>query len=102
MHLRHLVISSLAALTIGAQGAVVFAGDALNSGPLDTTNLITLETSDKPLETVLQWISRRSGVNIVCNEAEQPRITLRLVNVTWQEAVEQIAARYDLVVEQAA
>ncbi len=99
MHLRHLVISSLAALTIGAQGAVVFAGDALNSGPLDTTQLITLETSDKPLETVLQWISRRSGVNIVCNEAEQPRITLRLVNVTWQEAVEQIAARYDLVVE---
>jgi len=99
MHLRHLVISSLAALTIGAQGAVVFAGDAPNSGPLDTTQLITLETSDKPLETVLQWISRRSGVNIVCNEAEQPRITLRLVNVTWQEAVEQIAARYDLVVE---
>ena len=100
MHLRHLVISSLAALTFGAQGSVVFAGDApANTGPLDTTQLITLETSDKPLETVLQWISRRSGVNIVCNEAEQPRITLRLVNVTWQEAVEQIAARYDLVVE---
>jgi len=100
MHLRHLVISSLAALTFGAQGSVVFAGDApANSGPLDTTQLITLETSDKPLETVLQWISRRSGVNIVCNETEQPRITLRLVNVTWQEAVEQIAARYDLVVE---
>ncbi len=99
MHLRHLVISSLAALTFGAQGSVVFAGDAPVNGPLDTTQLITLETSDKPLETVLQWISRRSGVNIVCNEAEQPRITLRLVNVTWQEAVEQIAARYDLVVE---
>lgn len=99
MHLRHLVISSLAALTIGAQGAVVFAGDAPSVGALDSTQLITLETSDKPLETVLQWISRRSGVNIVCNEAEQPRITLRLVNVTWQEAVEQIAARYDLVVE---
>lgn len=97
MHLRHLVISSLAALTIGAPGAV-FAGDA-PGGPLESSNLITVETSDKPLETVLQWISRRSGVNIVCNEAEQPRITLRLVNVTWQEAVEQIAARYDLVVE---
>lgn len=100
MHLRHLVISSLAALTIGAQGAVVFAGDAApTGGSPDSSQLITLETSDKPLETVLQWISRRSGVNIVCNEAEQPRITLRLVNVTWQEAVEQIAARYDLVVE---
>ena len=99
MHLRHLVISSLAALTIGAPGAAIYAGDAPNSGPLDTTQLITLETSDKPLETVLQWISRRSGVNIVCNEADQPRITLRLVNVTWREAVEQIAARYELVIE---
>ena len=98
MHLRHLVISSLAALTIGVPGSVAFAGDA-PTGPLESSNLITVETSDKPLETVLQWISRRSGVNIVCNEAEQPRITLRLVNVTWQEAVEQIAARYDLVVE---
>ncbi len=99
MHLRHLVISSLAALSIGAHGNVVFAADAVAAGPVDSTQLITLETSDKPLETVLQWISRRSGVNIVCNETEQPRITLRLVNVTWQEAVEQIAARYDLVVE---
>jgi type IV pilus assembly protein PilQ len=99
MHLRHLVISSLAALTMGAQGTAVFAGDAPSSGPQDTTQLITLETSDKPLETVLQWISRRSGVNIVCNEAEQPRITMRLVTVTWQEAVVQIAAKYDLVIE---
>jgi type IV pilus assembly protein PilQ len=99
MHLRHLVISSLAALSIGAHGTAVYAADAYTTGPVDSTQLITLETSDKPLETVLQWISRRSGVNIVCNEAEQPRITLRLVNVTWQEAVEQIAARYDLVVE---
>jgi type IV pilus assembly protein PilQ len=99
MHLRHLVISSLAVLSIGTPGVAVFAGDAPSSGAVDSTQLITLETSDKPLETVLQWISRRSGVNIVCNEAEQPRITLRLVNVTWQEAVEQIAARYDLVIE---
>jgi type IV pilus assembly protein PilQ len=101
MHLRHLVISSLAALSIGVPGTAVFAADAGGAGSASTDagQLITLETSDKPLETVLQWISRRAGVNIVCNETEQPRITLRLVNVTWQEAVEQIASRYDLVVE---
>jgi type IV pilus assembly protein PilQ len=99
MHLRHLVISSLAALSLGVPGVDLSAADVGTSGPTDGGQLITLETSDKPLETVLQWISRRAGVNIVCNEAEQPRITLRLVNVTWQEAIEQIASRYDLVIE---
>jgi type IV pilus assembly protein PilQ len=99
MHLRHLVTSILAVLSIGASGTVSFAADSVSTGPVDSTQLITLETSDKPLETVLQWISRRSGVNIVCNEAEQPRVTLRLVNVTWQEAIEQIATRYEMVVE---
>jgi len=99
MHLRHLVITSLAALSIGVPGTSAFAGDAPAPSGSDAGLLITLETSDKPLETVLQWISRRAGVNIVCNEAEQPRVTLRLVNVTWQEAIEQIATRYDLVVE---
>jgi type IV pilus assembly protein PilQ len=99
MHLRHLVISSLAALSLGVPGASLIAADGAAPSAADAGQLITLETSDKPLETVLQWISRRAGVNIVCNEAEQPRITLRLVNVTWQEAIEQIATRYDLVVE---
>ena len=100
MHLRHLVISSLAALSLGVPGVALSAAEVGANGPTDGGSLlITLETSDKPLETVLQWISRRAGVNIVCNEAEQPRITLRLVNVTWQEAIEQIASRYDLVIE---
>jgi type IV pilus assembly protein PilQ len=99
MHLRHLVISSLAAISLGVPGTNLLAADVSTSGAADAGQLITVETSDKPLETVLQWISRRAGVNIVCNEAEQPRITLRLVNVTWQEAVEQIASRYDLVIE---
>ena len=99
MHLRHLVISSLAALSLGVPGEGLFAADSGTNAPGDQGQLITLETSDKPLETVLKWISRRAMVNIVCNEAEQPRITLRLVNVTWQEAIEQIASRYDLVIE---
>jgi type IV pilus assembly protein PilQ len=96
MRLRHLVITSLAAMTLGNPSA--YAADAPPADPALSTTM-SIETSDKPLETVLQWISRRAGVNVVCNEQDQPRITLRLVNVTWQEAVEQIAAKYDLVVE---
>ena len=96
MKLRHVVLTSLAALSLGAAETVPVASDA---GPDQGAQTLTLEPTDKPLETVLQWISRRAGVNIVCNEADQPRVTLRLVNVTWQEAVAQIAERYDFVIE---
>lgn len=102
MRLRHLVISSLAAASIAVPAV---AAESAPAAPVPVPTPggaeanLTIETSDKPLETVLQWISRRAGVNVVCNEQEQPRITLRLVNVTWQEAVQQIAAKYDLVVE---
>ena len=97
MRLRHLVITGIAALAIGAP-AGLRAADAPPAEPT-ASNTLTIETSDKPLDTVLQWISRRTGVNVVCNEQDQPRVTLRLVNVTLQEAVEQISAKYDLVVE---
>ena len=62
--------------------------------------LITIETSDKPLDVVLQWISRRAGVNIVTNEPDLPKVTIRLVNVTWQEAIDQLARKYDYVIEE--
>lgn len=60
---------------------------------------LTIEVSERPLDVVLHWISRRAGVNIVCNEDDQPLVTMRLVNVSWQEAVDQIARRYDMVLE---
>jgi len=101
MRLQHLLIPSLAALVMGAAPAVETVTDPTpGAAPAgEDGSSITIETSDKPLDTVLQWISRRAGVNVVCNEEDQPRITVRLVNVTWQEAVQQIAAKYDLVVE---
>ncbi len=95
MRLRHLVMSTLAAVALAAPGAYAADGAAVG----DTAQLLTIETSDKALDTVLQWISRRAGVNVVCHEQEQPRVTLRLTNVTWQEAVNQIATKYDMVVE---
>lgn len=97
MRLRSIVIPSLVVIALGVPAAD--AGESPQAAPSATTEAVTIETSDKPLETVLQWISRRAGVNIVCYEQEQPRVTLRMANVTWQEAVESIAAKYDLVIE---
>ena len=110
MRLRTLVMSTLAIATFGStlvSGADATAatspapGATGSNGNEASSQLITIETSDKALETVLQWISRRAGVNIVCNEVDQPRVTMRLVNVTWQEAVQQVATKYDLVIEKA-
>ena len=110
MRLRTLVMSTLAIATFGStlvSGADATAatspapGATGSNGNEASSQLITIETSDKALETVLQWISRRAGVNIVCNEVDQPRVTMRLVNVTWQEAVQQLATKYDLVIEKA-
>lgn len=95
MRLRSLAIPSLVLLALGIP--VVGAGEA--PAPVQLSETVTIETSDKPLETVLQWISRRAGVNIVCYEQDQPRVTVRLANVTWQEAVESISSKYDLVIE---
>ena len=79
------------------------AMDATAASPRSQDQFITLETTEKPLDVVLQWISRRAGINIVTNVdaagSEMDRVTMRLVNVTWQEAVEQIARRYDYVIE---
>jgi type IV pilus assembly protein PilQ len=97
MRLRSIVIPSLVVLALGIP--VASAVEASVPSQNATAETVTIETSDKPLETVLQWISRRAGVNIVCYEQEQPRVTLRMANVTWQEAVESIAAKYDLVIE---
>jgi type IV pilus assembly protein PilQ len=95
MRLRSLAIPSLVLLALGIP--VVGAGES--PAPAQLSETVTIETSDKPLETVLQWISRRAGVNIVCYEQDQPRVTVRLANVTWQEAVESISSKYDLVIE---
>ena len=106
MRLRHLLMSTLAAVAVGASASAADPATpaAAASGSVgDQGALINIDTSDKPLETVLQWISRRANVNVVCNdreEAERPtRVTLRLNNVTWQEAVKQIADKYGFVVE---
>jgi type IV pilus assembly protein PilQ len=97
MKLRRAVITSLAALSLGAAEGTSALPPVARSD--QAQQFLTLEVTDKPLETVLQWISRRAGVNVVCNVQDQPRVTLRLVNVTWQEAIEQLADRYDFVIE---
>ena len=95
MHCRTLLPIVLSACL----GPAALAAAEGSGGLVTPEDLITIETSEKPLDVVLQWISRRAGINIVSNETELPKVTIRLVNVTWQEAIDQIARRYGFVIE---
>lgn len=96
--LRTTVLPGLAALVLAGATPAFAVDETLGTGP--GADLITLEVNEKPLDIVLGWITRRSGgVNLISNEEDLPKVTMRLVNVTWQEAVDQIARRYDMVIE---
>ena len=91
------IVLMLSTLLLAFAGSVYSAEGEVARRTFNRT--LTIEVSEKPLDIVLQWISRRSGVNVVCNELEQPKVTMRLVDVSWQEAVDQIARKYDMVLE---
>lgn len=93
---RFLPVLLPAAALVGLVQPGIAAAEPASAEAVD---LITIETSDKPLDVVLQWLSRRAGVNLVSNETDLPKVTIRLINVTWQEAVEHIAIRYGFVVD---
>ncbi|KAF1711394.1 type IV pilus secretin PilQ [Pseudoxanthomonas kalamensis DSM 18571] len=49
---------------------------------------VTFNFQDVPVRTVLQLIAEESGLNIVASDTVQGNVTLRLVNVPWDQALE--------------
>ncbi len=90
---------TLAIACVLATSLSLGAAEDANVSGSEASRPLTIEVSEKPLDLVLQWIGQRSGMNITCNEEDQPKVTMRLINVSWQEAVEQIARKYDMVIE---
>jgi type II secretory pathway component GspD/PulD (secretin) len=62
---------------------------------------VTCEFQDQLLETVLEPVRRASGENIIVAydlAASEPRLSLRLTEVPWQQALLEIAGEIDSVV----
>ncbi|WP_245156466.1 type IV pilus secretin PilQ [Agrilutibacter solisilvae] len=49
---------------------------------------VTFNFEDVPVRTVLQLIAEESGLNIVAADTVQGNVTLRLVNVPWDQALD--------------
>jgi hypothetical protein len=83
-----------AGATTAADATALVAAPGADGAPV----MVSIECNDKPMHTVLAWLSRRSGTKILCIATNPPRVTMRLVNVPWQVAVARIADQYGLVV----
>ena len=60
---------------------------------------ISIDFKDADVRTVLRILAEKSGVNIVAGEEVEGRITIKLVNVPWQKALDVILRTYGFVYE---
>jgi type IV pilus assembly protein PilQ len=76
---------------MGATGAVQAAATqvaAANAGARYSGKPVTFNFQDVPVRTVLQLIAEESGLNIVAADTVQGNVTLRLINVPWDQALD--------------
>ena len=72
-----------------AMGATASAGGtAAGSAPRYAGRPVTFNFQDVPVRTVLQLIAEESNLNIVASDTVTGNVTLRLVNVPWDQALD--------------
>ncbi len=81
---RGAVIASAGGSTSRAAGAVSTTGGAQRYAGKP----VTFNFQDVPVRTVLQLIAEESNLNIVASDTVQGNVTLRLINVPWDQALE--------------
>ena len=75
---------------MGASSAattVASAGQAAEARPY-SGRPVTFNFQDVPVRTVLQLIAEESNLNIVASDTVQGNVTLRLINVPWDQALD--------------
>ena len=79
---------------VGSATAVAAAGQktptvsATGSGRGYGGRAVTFNFQDIPVRTVLQLIAEESGLNVVASDTTQGNVTLRLINVPWDQALD--------------
>ncbi len=79
---------------VGSATAVAAAGQkaptvaATGGGRGYGGRAVTFNFQDIPVRTVLQLIAEESGLNIVASDTTQGNVTLRLINVPWDQALD--------------
>ena len=77
---------------VGAPAAVPAmaqrSASAAPQAPRYAGRAVTFNFQDVPVRTVLQLIAEESGLNIVAADTVQGNVTLRLINVPWDQALD--------------
>ncbi len=73
-----------------AMGAPASASTSSTAGVKYSGKPVTFNFQDVPVRTVLQLIAEESGLNIVAGDTVQGNITLRLINVPWDQALDMV------------
>jgi type IV pilus assembly protein PilQ len=68
--------------------AVVVDGKAVEGEGVYVGKPVTFNFQDIPVRTVLQLIAEESGLNVVAADTVSGNVTLRLINVPWDQALE--------------
>ena len=79
-------VGSATAVAAAAQKAPTVA--ATGGGRGYAGRAVTFNFQDIPVRTVLQLIAEESGLNIVASDTTQGNVTLRLINVPWDQALD--------------
>lgn len=73
-----------------AMGAPASASTSSTAGVKYSGKPVTFNFQDVPVRTVLQLVAEESGLNIVAGDTVQGNITLRLINVPWDQALDMV------------
>ena len=78
------------AAVIASAPAARAAGAVAGDTPAQryTGRAVTFNFQDVPVRTVLQLIAEESNLNVVASDTVQGNVTLRLINVPWDQAME--------------
>jgi type IV pilus assembly protein PilQ len=82
------VVAGKGAGKAAAMGAVKSSAAGSDANARYSGKAVTFNFQDVPVRTVLQLIAEESGLNIVAADTVQGNVTLRLINVPWDQALD--------------
>ena len=71
-----------------AASTTVAAASQSSAGRVYSGKPVTFNFQDIPVRTVLQLIAEESGLNVVASDTVQGNVTLRLISVPWDQALD--------------
>jgi type IV pilus assembly protein PilQ len=84
---------------VAAEPKAASAPEAPAEARLTNPDNVTLDFNDADIRNVLRIISLKSGVNIVAGEEVKGSVTIRLVDVPWEKALQVVLKTYGFAYE---